>query len=130
MPQFKWTQAESANLQKIWDTFFLVYETLDEFNIHYIHYLFSYNFFSLLFVFISFIYLLILFDECEMIKPVWTQLSLLFANSEKIEFAWIEVLLRKGLLLHPNVSVAKLLTLDFAHVNYISFYYNHFLQLY
>ena len=116
--QFRWTQTTSAQLQKLWDTFFLIYETLDEFNVHCIFFLdiYLYRFVpSMLLCFILF------FDVVKVVKPVWSQLAVLFANSALIDFSWIEVLLRKGLLLHPNVTVIKLLSLDFVQVHSIFF---------
>lgn len=83
---FRWS-GNSEHCQKLWDTFILIFETLDEFTLH-------------------------------LIKPVWTQLQLLFPPADRtdddaeIHFSWVDLLCRKALLLHPNLSVQKSLTFD------------------
>jgi tRNA guanosine-2'-O-methyltransferase len=107
---FQWKPEDSAKLQQVWDTFFLIYETLDEFTIHHIS--------LLIYLLISISITFCIFDCLTVIKPVWTQLELLF---NKIDFSWIEVLLKQGLLLHANTSVTKLLTLEFIQVCFCIF---------
>ncbi|KAM9955878.1 hypothetical protein ACTFIW_002084 [Dictyostelium discoideum] len=88
---FKWSKEDSEKLQKLWNTFFLIYESLDDFTIHLIQ---------------------PVWKEIDSLVIGSSSSSPMSSSSkEGLDFEWVEILFKRCLN-HQNPAVIKVLIID------------------
>ncbi|KAF2077091.1 hypothetical protein CYY_001600 [Polysphondylium violaceum] len=80
---FKWSSREGLQLQKLWNTFFLIYESLDEFTLHLI----------------------------SPVWKELDSLIILNSSMTKLDFHWIDILFDRAMT-HQNPAVIKALVIE------------------